>query len=88
MNADDAAAQAIRAVPGDGPAASATRLEVAHVLALPDGPDRDRWRENLAQCEAALLDGRPAPRPGMVDFVTARTLREAEASAQAHESTP
>jgi len=59
----DAAAQAVRAVPGDGPAAQATRLAVAHVLALDDGPEHDRWRRNLAACEAALLDGDSAPAP-------------------------
>ena len=44
-------------VPGDGPAARATRLAVAHVLYVDDDDERDRWRSNLAQCEAALLDG-------------------------------
>jgi len=85
MTPDDAAAQAFRAVPGDGPAARATRLAVAHVLAL-DGPARERWRANLAICEASLLDGREdVPRPGLTDPEVVRALREAE---RASKSTP
>jgi hypothetical protein len=67
MDADDAAAQAVRAVPADSPAAHACRRAVAHVLYLDDDDERDRWRSNLAACEAALLDGTSPPRPGMVN---------------------
>jgi hypothetical protein len=82
MTPDDAAAQAVRAVPGEGPAARATRLAVAHVLALDDGDERERWRDLLARCEALLLDGREdTPRPGMTDLAIVQALRRAEADA-------
>ena len=87
MDADDAAARAVGAVPGDGPAAHACRRAVAHVLYLDDDDERDRWRSVLAQCEAALLDGTPPPRPGMVNLDVARALAEAERSL-APKSTP
>ena len=80
MDADDAAAQAVRAVPADGAAARATRVAVAHVLYVDDDDERDRWRSNLAQCEAALLDGGFPPRPGMTDPEIARALRDAEST--------
>ena len=80
MDADDAAAQAFRAVPGDGPAAQACRCAVAHVLFLDDDAERDRWRSNLARCEAALLDGTSPPRPGMVNLDVARALAQAEST--------
>ena len=79
MTPDDAAAQAVRAVPGDSAVSRACRLAVAHVLALPDGPARERWRANLAICEASLLDGREdVPRPGLTDTAVIHALREAE----------
>jgi hypothetical protein len=37
------------------------------VLTLPEGPKRELWRLKLADAEAALLDGKPAPRPGLTD---------------------
>ena len=63
---------------GDGPAAEACRRAVAHVLYLDDDDERDRWRSVLAQCEAALLDGTPPPRPGMVNLDVARALADVE----------
>ena len=80
MDADRRRAAGDRAVPGDGPAAHACRRAVAHVLFLDDDDERDRWRSILAQCEAALLDGTPPPRPGMVNLDVARALAEAERS--------
>jgi hypothetical protein len=81
MDAEDAARRAIEAVPGDGPAARACRQAVAHVLYLDDDDhERDRWRSNLAQCEAALLDGTSPPRPGLVNVDVAHALAEAERS--------
>jgi hypothetical protein len=89
MTPDDAAAQAFRAVPGDGAVARATRLAVAHVLVVEDDDDRNRWRPNLAQCEAALLDGREdLPRSGLTEPEVVRALREAERSVPAPKSTP
>ena len=55
MTPDEAAARAFRAVPGDGPAAHACRLAVAMVLHLDDGAERDRWRSQLVQAEAAFV---------------------------------
>jgi hypothetical protein len=79
MDVDDAAARAVASVPGDGAATRATRLAVAHVLYVDDDAERDRWRSNLAACEASLLDGREdVPRPGMTDPGIVRALREAE----------
>jgi len=80
MTPDDAAAQAVRAVPGDGPAAQACRRAVAHVLYVDDDDERERWRGLLAQCESALLDGRSPPRPGMVNVDVSRALTEAKAT--------
>jgi hypothetical protein len=89
MTPDDAAAQAFRAVPGDGAVARARRLAVAHVLAVDDDDERNRWRSILAACESALLDGREdVPRPRLTDPQIAAALRAAERSLPAPKTTP
>jgi hypothetical protein len=67
MTAEHGAKHAVRAVPGSGSTAHAARIAVCHVLTLPEGPKRELWRLKLADAEAALLDGKPAPRPGLTD---------------------
>src|SRR4051794_21953730 len=55
MTPNDAAARAVAAIAGNGRPAHACRLAIAHVLALDDGFERERWRGLLAESEAALL---------------------------------
>ncbi len=75
------AARAVAAIPGDGRTAHACRLAIAQLLALDDGPERERWRGLLAESEAALLDGRGPPRPGLANVEVLRALRAAEREA-------
>jgi hypothetical protein len=78
MDADDAAAQAVRAVPGDGAVARATRLAVAHVLAVEDYDERDRWRSTSRRARRrSSTNARRCPARGMTDPEVVRALREA-----------